>query len=500
LADKNSLDNDCSFEVWLYPKITTTNETLIFGNATNSIGIFYDSGDVVFKFGQYTARHTLAHISKSHHIVGTYSPSAINLYVDGEIKSTISVTDLPSLSQSGLTLNVGPTLSASDSFVIDAPAVYRHALPISKIFNHYSEIQPIPAYQVAFPDQGRIFEAYDNNISTSHSYSYPGNKPWNYLITDQTYYNTEEQYISIIKTDTAAVASVQLDDFISIPSGIPSNSSKIEWNGSNGIAVSVSLDGVTYTSCINGGQIPGFTRSSFSSQTGIYIKIVLSTADSSKYLPRLYSLALTFYQDQTLFASNSADYISALDTTSYTLGSKIYPILSRDSRNGVKTFDNSGFVINTEALIYTIEFFYTPSSLSNSGLISSAIPASNYSWITAGTISNTNVSAIYINGINKTSQTNISNVLTPEEMHHVVIVYSSPRTGVLKFNSSTLGSTSATYQNIALYPTAFDSTKVSEHYALYTQRSISVADDSSITLTEDSTSVYNNDWLVIQNI
>jgi hypothetical protein len=201
-----------------------------------------------------------------------------------------------------------------------------------------------------------------------------------------------------------------------------------------------------------------------------------------------------------LFASNSADYISALDTTSYTLGSKIYPILSRDSRNGVKTFDNSGFVINTEALIYTIEFFYTPSSLSNSGLISSAIPVSNYSWITAGTISNTSVSAIYINGINKTSQTNISNVLTTGEMHHVVIVYSSPRTGVLKFNSSTLGSTSATYQNIALYPTAFDSTKVSEHYALYTQRSISVADDSSITLTEDGTSVYNNDWLVIQNI
>jgi hypothetical protein len=503
LADKNSLDNDCSFEVWLYPKITTTNETLIFGNATNSIGIFYDAGDIVFKFGQYIARHTLAHISKSHHIVGTYSPSAINLYVDGEIKSTISVTDLPSLSQSGLTLNVGPTLSASDSFVIDAPAVYRHALPISKIFNHYSEIQPIPAYQVAFPDQGRIFEAYDNNISTSHSYSYPGNKPWNYLITDQTYYNTEEQYISIIKTDTAAVASVQIDDFISIPSGIPSNSSKIEWNGSNGIAVSVSLDGVTYTPCINGGQIPGFTRSIFSSQTGIYIRIVLSTADSSKYIPRLYSLALTFYQDQTLFASNSADYISALDTTSYTLGSKIYPILSRDSRNGVKTFDNSGFVINTEASISTVEFFYTPSSLSNSGLVSSVLgtgAASDYSWITAGTVSKTNIAAIYINGTNKTSQTNISNVLTPEEIHHVVIVYTSPISGGLKFNSSALGSTLATYQNIALYPTVFNSTKVSEHYGLYTQRSISVADDSSVTLTENGTSVYNNDWLVIQNI
>jgi len=505
LADKNSLDNDCSFEVWLYPKITTTNETLIFGNATNSIGIFYDAGDIVFKFGQYIARHTLAHISKSHHIVGTYSPSAINLYVDGEIKSTIYITDLPSLSQSGLTLNVGPTLSASDSFVIDAPAVYRHALPISKIFNHYSEIQPIPAYQVAFPDQGRIFEAYDNNISTSYSYSYPGNKPWNYLITDGIYYNSEEQYMSIIQTNTAASASVQIDDFISIPSGIGANSSKIEWDYSNGISVSVSLDGTSYTPCINGGEIPGFTRSSFSLATGIYIRITLSTSDSSKYIPRLYTLSLNFYQNQTLFASNSADYISALETSSYTLGNKIYPILSRDSRNGVKTFDGSGFIVNTEKAIFAIEFFYTPSALSNSGLISSISgSASNYSWVTSGTISKTNISSIYVNGVNKTSETSVSNVFTAGEIHHVVILYTSGISGSLKFNSSEAGSIAALYQNIALYPsllpTMFDSTKVSEHYALYTQRSISVADDSSITLTEDGSSVYNNDWLVIQNI
>jgi hypothetical protein len=507
LADINSLDNDCSFEVWFYPKFITTNETVILGNSTDSIGLFYDSGDIVFKFGQYTARHTLAHISKSHYIVGTYSPSEIKLYVDGDIKSTVPITDLPSLSQSGLTLNVGPTLSASDSFIVDAPAVYRHALPISKIFNHYSEIQPIPAHQIAFPDQGRIFESYDNNISTSYSYSYPGNKPWNYFKTDGTYYNAEEQYISITQTDTADPASVQIDDFISIPSGIGANSSKIEWDYSNGISVSVSIDGVSYTPCINGGEIPGFTRSSFSLETGIHIRITLSTSDSSKYIPRLYTLSLNFYKDQTLFASNSSDYISALETNSYTLGNKVYPILSRDSRNGVKVFDGSGFIVNTQKQTYAIEFFYTPSALSNSGLVSSISgsgSASNYSWVTNGTISKTNISSIYVNGINKTSETSISNVFTPGETYHVVILYTSGVSGSLRFNSSDAGSVAALYQNIALYPLGFpvmfDSAKASEHYALYTQRSISVADDSSVTLTESGTSVYNNDWLVIQNI
>lgn len=498
LADKNSLDNDCSFEVWFYPKFITTNETVIFGNSTDLVGLFYDSGDIVFKFGQYTARHTLSHISKSHYIVGTYSPSEIKLYVDGEIKSTTSITDPPSLSQSGLTLNAGPTLSASDSFVIDAPAVYRHALQISKIINHYSEIQPIPAQQVAFPDSGRIFEIQDDNISTAYSYSYPGNKPLNYLIADGLYYNTEEEYISIVKSDLGGAASVEVLDFISIPSGIEANSSKIEWSGSNGIAVSINDQ-----PCVNGGEIPNYSIDSFSSETGLNIKITISSSDVSKYIPRLYGLSITLYNDQSVFASNSADYINHLSTESFTLGSKKYPILSRDSRNGIKTFSGCGFNLNTEELISTVEFFYTPSALSNSGLISSVSgtgAASSYSWITSGTVSKTNIAGIYVNGVNKTSQTSISNLFSAGEIYHVVIVYTSPISGVFKFNSSAAGSVAATYQNIALYPTAFDSTKVSEHYALYTQRSISVADDSSMTMTENGTSVYNNDWLVIQNI
>jgi hypothetical protein len=498
LADINSLDNDCSFEVWFYPKFTTTNEAVIFGNSTNLVGLFYDSGDIIFKFAQYTARHSLQHISKSHHIVGTYSPSEIKLYIDGEIKATTSITDLPSLSQTGLTLNSGPTLSASDSFVIDAPAVYRHALPISKIINHYSEIQPIPAHQVAFPDSGRIFEIQDDNISTAYSYSYPGNKPLNYLVTDGIYYNTEEQYISIIQSDLGGSSSIEITDFISIPSGIEANSSKIEWSGSNGISVSVN-DQV----CTNGGEIPNYSVDSFSSDTGLNIKITLSSSDVSKHIPRLYGLSITFYKDQTVFASNSADYINHFDSDSFTLGSKKYPILSRDSRNGIKAFSNCGFNINTEELISTVEFFYTPSALSNSALISSTSgtgASSNYSWVTAGTISKTNIAAIYVNGVNKTSQTSISNVFIAGEIHHVVIVYTSPVSGALRFNVSASGAVFATYQNIALYPTAFNSTKVSEHYSLYTQRSISIADDSSVTLTENSTSVYNNDWLVIQNI
>lgn len=498
LADKNSLDNDCTFEVWFYPKFTTSNETVIFGDATNSIGIFYDSGDIVFKFGQYSARHTLLHVSKSHHIVGTYSPSEIKLYVDGSLKATTAITDLPSLSQSGLTLNIGPTLSSSDSFIVDAPAVYRYSLQSIKIVNHYSEIQPIPAHQIAFPDSGRIFEIQDDNISTAYSYSYPGNKPLNYLVTDGVYYNTEEQYISMLESSLGGASSISISDIISIPSGIEANSSKIEWYGSNGVTVSVNGQ-----PCTNGGEIPNYSINNFSSETSLSITVTLSTSDLSKHIPRLYNLAVTFYKDQSVFASNSADYINHVNTESFTLGSKKYPILSRDSRNGITAFNNCGFNLNTEELISTVEFFYTPSALTNGALLSSTSglgAASDYSWVTAGTINKTNISAIYVNGTNKTSETLVSNVFAAGELYHVVIVYASPISGALKFNSSSLGGPISRYQNIAIYPSAFNSIKVSEHYSLYTQRSVSLADDSLITMTENSVYSYNNDWLVIQNI
>lgn len=502
IADTNSLDNDFSLEVWFYPNIVSVDETVILADSNSEVGIYYEDGDIVFKFGQYITRYTLAHISKSHYIVASYSPSYINLYIDAVLVSTTAITEPVSLSESGLSLSIGPA-PTGDTFIVDAPAAYRYELKPYQINSHYSDLESIPPFQVAFPDGGRIFEIYDNNISTAYSYSYPGNKPWNYLITDGLYYNSEEQYISVSKTTDSLPAIIELYDFISIPSGIEASSSKIEWNGTNGVDVFVSLDGVAYDPCVSGSQIPNFTLSDFSLETGIYLKIVISTSDSSKFIPRLYSLALSFYNDHILYSSNSPDYISAFGDTLFSLGGYRKPILSRDSRNGIRAFNDSGFYINTEEMIKSIEFFYTPTLINNGSLVSSVSglgAASNYSW-SSGTVSKTNIAAIYVNGINKTSETNTSQVFKEQSgLQHIVIVFSSPISEQIKFNHSSAGSSSSLYQNIALYTDELNSTKVSEHYNLYTERSISVSDDSSIQLTESAVSSYNYDWIVIQNV
>jgi hypothetical protein len=238
----------------------------------------------------------------------------------------------------------------------------------------------------------------------------------------------------------------------------------------------------------------------------------LATTDSSKYLPKISTLQIKFYNNQIAYASNSSSYISTLEGLAgvsvydITIGNNKHPILSRNARNGIRTIQSSGFYINTTSSVSTLEFFYTPYALTVSGLISTAssgsYAASNYSWNGGGTISKTNISAIYVNNVDKSAETDVSNIFKLGQMHHVVIVFTAAVSGQIKIAHSSSGSVPALFQNLALYPSQFTLSKASGHHDLYVYGSTStVADDNSpsITVTENSVDYYDNDWVVIQN-
>ena len=504
LADEYSLDNDFSFEIWFYPNIATTSEIKVFGDSTNNVGLFYEKGDILLQFGNKEARYTLPYVSKSHHVVGTYTGSTLNLYHDGYLVSSTSVVpaDL-GITHTGLTLAAGPTGSSSDTFVIDAPAVYRYALDNKKVLSHFIDSRSLKGIQIAYPDDGVFFALSDENLKSEFSYSYPFSKSWSNFVTTDILYNKDEESISLIKDSTGGSKSVEFTDYIMIPGQIGLTTSKVEWNGNNGISVETSLDGVTYTACVNGQAIPQYKQSSFSSTGKLYIKFTLASSDISKHVPKLRYINFSFYKVKKVSAENFGEKVVYAEDE-FHLGPSNYDILSRDYRNGLRCSAAAGFTIGTEASVRTVEFFYTPTAFTDSGLVSSVLTgsfaASNYSWRNTGTVEKTNVSAIYVNGVDKTSQTAISNVFTAGQLHHVVIVYTAAISSNIKFNYSSYGATASLYQNVALYESAFDSTKVTEHYNLYTARSLEVTDDSSLTLTEDGVEVYNNDWVVIQSI
>lgn len=504
IGDKYSLDNDFSIEVWFYPKIATTNRNTIFGDGTNQVGIFYEKGDAIFRFGNKEARYTLPYVSRSHHIVGTYNGSTLSLYHDGYLRDSIAIIpeDL-GITHTGMTLSSGPAAHATDSFIIDAPAVYRYALSSKQILEHFVDAATIKGNQVALPDSGIFFALSDENLKSQFNYSYPFSKSWSNFVTDNTFHDKTDESLSLKENSAGGSVTEVFTDYITIPTNIGLTTSKIEWSGTVGITVETSLDGSTYSVCTNGAAIPGYTQSSFSSNGRLYIRFTLASTDISKHIPKLRYLSFNFYKTKNIFADNFGDKITYAENE-YHLGGKNYDILSRDYRNGLRCSADSGFTITSSIGINTIEFFYTPTALTDSGLVSSSSTngygASNYSWRNTGTVSKTNVAAIYVNGVDKTSQTDIANVFTPGELYHVVINYNTAIGGDIKFNYSLYGATPSLYQNIATYEADFDQAKVTEHYNLYIEKSSITSSDSSFTVTENTPAAYNNDWIVIQSI
>ena len=507
-ADNNSSDNAFSLEVWLYPKITTSGLTTIFADSTKNVGIFYEKGNIVFKLESERLDYTLPNISQSHHIVATYSITEMSLYVNGKFAASKSLTNYKFTSPT-ITLKLGPTGNASDLFIADAPAVYRYALGLDKTLEHFNYSGTTSPLQVSYPQSGTLFEIYDDSVSKQFNFAYPANKPLEIFASEDLIYNTQEKCLEINKTASAASKSVVVVDAIAIPAGFDLDSSKIEWNGDNGVSVRTSTDGTTWEACVNGRAIPQFKLGSFSSERTLYFEITFASSDTSKFIPRLYSLLMCFYKDQVLYSISNPDYIYTIEGTSgfaskdITLGRVQYPILSRQKLNGLTTAGGSGFKINTAESTRTIEFFLTLSDLTSNSILSSTTNgdfiSAGYSWATNGTITKSNISAIYVNGVDKTSQTNVSSVFTANELYHVMIVTSGPISGQILFNHSATGGPSSLYQYISYYPTPFTYLTALSNYNMHIGRSATIADDSSMTLTESSVEFYDNDWIVLQN-
>ena len=322
---------------------------------------------------------------------------------------------------------------------------------------------------------------------------------------------SSEESISIAYDSAGGSKTVVLEDYISIPVSATMDSSKIEWTATSGVTIETSIDGITYTECENATAIEGYRIDDFSSNAQIYLRITLDTTDKSKFLPKIYDLTINFYNNEILYANNGADYITTQEETSglynydMIIGNNYSEILWRNSRNGIKTFQNSGFYLNTSREINTIEFFYTPFSLSDdSGLIETQdgeYNASVYRWNNTGNITKSGITAIYVNGVNKTSETHIENVFNEGDLHHVIIVYNSAVSGQFTFSETSYGSVTDLFQNITLYPAQFTADQAWNQYSLYTRKSyeiVNAADSSSINMTENSVNYYNNDWKVIQ--
>jgi hypothetical protein len=504
MGTKYSSDNDFTVECWIYPSIVSASATPILSDNSNNIGLYWENGDIVFKVSATdSVRYPVTYSKRALHIVGVYSVYSISLYVDGRLTASKSLVDGFKFTNTTLSLAIGPTTDAGDSFVIDAPAIYRYSLSNASIQRHYGDGNfSAPAIQVVAPDEGILFSCTDASIRAQFQYSYPVNRQWTEFVDENTYYNESAGYISFYKTDSVQSKTFILQDSFLIPSQIPFVSSKVEWRNDLGITVQSSLDGTNWQNCSNGQPLPQYTKDSFSSTGVVHIKITMSTTDASKYLPRLAYFAVSFYTNKDVYADNYGDTISS--SGEYYLGSLNYPLLSRHYDNGIRTKSGTGFNLTTVGSVKSLEMFFTPSDLTANTLLDVAstgsYTASKYSWTSGGTITKTNILKIYVNGVDRTSQTNISNVFSVNQLHHVILVLTQPCSGILKFNYSGSGGPSCLYNNISIYSKELTAPIAATHYDLYVGRPSISVEDPSIVMTEKGIASYNNDWIVLQSI
>jgi hypothetical protein len=504
LATKYFSDNDFTLECWVYSKILSTSLTPVFADDTSKVGIYYEDGNLVFRVENKRLDFRLPSIDQALHICATYTPTSMSLFVNGERAGSIFYEKYRFASSTFLP-KIGPTENITDSFIIDAPAVYRYALPQEKIRSHFDLFNGISPIQIVGPDGGILFSLSDKSIKKTFSYSYPYNKKWNQFQSDGLYYEDTEDYITV-NTD---LNEVIIYDIFSIPSAISLMSSKVEWSGTKGVSVAIGTDGINYSTCVNGDAIPGYLygSNSFSSDRVIYVKITLNSSDISKFLPKLYSLSFNFYSSKTLFADNHGEDIepeeSNLSLWDYDLSSDDYPILLRNKNNGIRPY-GSGFPLNTLMNVRTIEMFFTPIALSANYLLYNS--SAQYSWNASGVVSKAGISSIYVNGVDRTSATNVNSFMSPDEIYHIVIVLSAAATSQIWFNVKVTGGTWSNsgprnlYKNIAIYPTAFTSNTAISHYGLYTQRPATLSEDTSMSITENTYEVHDYDWIVVKSV
>jgi hypothetical protein len=126
--------------------------------------------------------------------------------------------------------------------------------------------------------------------------------------------------------------------------------------------------------------------------------------------------------------------------------------------------------------------------------------ATRLAWNGSGAVSKANIAKIYVNGVDVSNQTNISNYLNAEEPHHIVIIFTQPVTGLIKFNYETTGGPSNLYKNVATYEKELTQSLVDTHFKLYTGRPASSITETSFDLTENAVESYNDDWVVLQSV
>lgn len=477
IANKYYQDDSFTIEAWCLLPTTQSNITIVGDESINS-GLFYEDGNIVFRVGEHQVEKTVSS-QESLYLVGLFQGKSISLYINGVLVDSTSINSYK-FSNTNLDFKTGP---ADGKFIIDCVGFYKFNLSESQIKKHYIEgIKEINYSQIVNVDNGYMFSMNSFSIKPKFTFSYPASRSWSEVAKDGISVWPDGSYMYIPQTETAGTASYSFIDSFIVPNYLNISTSQIYWSQDvDGITIEVSLDGTVWRECKNGSPLPYYNKNENQIADLLYIKVTMSSDDTSKKEVILNNIDILFYSSKNFYSDNSGYYLSS--NFDYSLPKSNSRILSYNKRNGLRMHDGHGFSINNVPEIQAVELIFTPENGKN---ILVSAESEIYEWSSAGSISKSGIYSIYVNGINRTSETNVFDFMEVGLPHHVVINFTSP-TSSLKFNQNQNDSDygiNHMYNNLALYENTLSDLKIAQHYLLYTGNIVNVIEDTSITLNE----------------
>ena len=477
IATKYYKDNSFSIEAWCALPANNVSATIV-GDPSINTGIFYENGNIIFKVGTNKVEHTVSN-AQAIHVVGIFQSNLLSLYVNGSIVDTLSLTSYQ-FSNELATFKTGP---CTGRLVIDSVAFYRYALSNTQILNHYNEgIKEVNISQIVSIDAGYLFSMNTESMQRRFSYTYPVSKLWEELNISAEYLSSDQSYVYI--PESTGAKSFSFTDHFIVPNYLGITTSQIHWeNDVKGILVEASINNVTWQTCVNGSPLPYFNKNDNQVSDILYLRVTLSSDDSSRYLPILTSLDIAFYNSKNFYSDNSGYYASS--SYDYALPKVNSKTLSYNRNNGLIMYNGHGFSLNSIPSVRSVELIFTPQYNQNV-LVSGA--SQIYEWNSAGAITKTGISSIYVNGINRTSETNVWDFLSVNNPHHIVINFTAAATSI-KFNQNQNDSKSGLghmYNNVAIYENALSVNSILNHHLLYTGNTINLISDTSFSISESS--------------
>lgn len=162
-------------------------------------GIYYSDAKVTFKLAgtnddgsvlDARCQYVLPKVG-SYHVVATYAPNGIRLFVNGVMVDSASLSQLftwPTAPASYKSV----TNNNSSGHSISNVAIYKRQLGSDEIFSHFrfSEIALTPI-EIALQDQGRIFNFNDTDRTVALSHAIPRDYPWKSVTLSDCFINSD---------------------------------------------------------------------------------------------------------------------------------------------------------------------------------------------------------------------------------------------------------------------------------------------------------------------